>query len=123
MTQTPTRSQKPDSTTSRRPWGAFERLTLNEASTVKVIVIEPDSRLSLQRHQHRSELWQVLDGPVDIEVDGRSWTATAGEHVWVPQGAVHRMGNSAGSVARVLEVAFGHFDEDDIERLADDYTR
>ena len=123
MTTTPVRADRPTSTTSERPWGSFERLTHNETSTVKVIVVEPGNRLSLQRHQHRSELWQILDGPVDIEVDDRTWAAQVGEQVWVPQGATHRMGNSGTSSARVLEVAFGDFDEDDIERLADDYAR
>jgi mannose-1-phosphate guanylyltransferase/mannose-6-phosphate isomerase len=33
------------------------------------------------------------------------------------------MGNSSNSAVRVLEVAFGHFDEDDIERFDDDYER
>ncbi len=123
MTISQVRADRPTSTTSDRPWGSFERLTLNETSTVKVIVIAPDSRLSLQRHRNRSELWQILDGPVDVEVDDRTWSAPAGEQVWVPQGATHRMGNSGAASARVLEVAFGTFDEDDIERLADDYAR
>ncbi|HET8601309.1 MAG TPA: phosphomannose isomerase type II C-terminal cupin domain [Segeticoccus sp.] len=108
---------------SKRPWGRFEQFALNEPATVKVITVEPGHRLSLQRHQHRSELWQVLDGPLDIEVDGRTWTAPAGERVWVPRGATHRLGNSGLRAGRVLEVAFGEFDEDDIERLDDDYAR
>lgn len=106
-----------------RPWGAFEQLVCNEQVTVKVITVEPGQRLSLQRHDHRGEMWQVLDGPVDVTLDSRSWAARAGEKVWVPQGAVHRMGNSGTAPARVLEVAFGRFDEDDIHRLEDDYER
>lgn len=115
--------RQPAPLTSERPWGAFEQLSLNQTSTVKIITVQPHSRLSLQRHEHRSELWQVLDGPMDIEVDGRGWTAQHAEHVWVPAGATHRMGNSGDERARILEVAFGHFDEDDIERLHDDYRR
>jgi hypothetical protein len=33
------------------------------------------------------------------------------------------MGNSGDQPGRLLEVAFGHFDEADIERLEDDYAR
>jgi mannose-1-phosphate guanylyltransferase/mannose-6-phosphate isomerase len=106
-----------------RPWGTFEQFVCNEQVTVKVITVEPGQRLSLQRHDHRGEMWQVLDGPIDITLDARTWTAPAGEKVWVPQGAVHRMGNSGDRSARVLEIAFGHFDEDDIHRLEDDYAR
>lgn len=106
-----------------RPWGTFEQFASNETVTVKIITVQPGHRLSLQRHQHRGEMWQILDVPIDITVDDRQWTAEAGEIVWVPRGATHRMGNSASQPGRLLEVGFGHFDESDIERLEDDYTR
>ena len=108
---------------SRRPWGAFQQFATNEPVTVKIITVEPGHRLSLQRHEHRGELWQVLDVPIDVEVDGRTWSAEVGEQIWVPLGAVHRMANSGDRPGRLLEIAFGHFDEDDIERLQDDYSR
>ena len=41
----------------------------------------------------------------------------------MPQGARHRMGNSGTAAGRLLEIAFGTFDEGDIERLEDDYAR
>ena len=113
----------PDALVSDRPWGRFEQLTLNEQTTVKIITVEPGARLSKQRHEHRAERWQVLDGPVDVEVDGRVWTAGPGEVVWVALGATHRMGNSGRTPVRILEIGYGAFDESDIERLEDDYAR
>ncbi len=106
-----------------RPWGRFQQFTTEEPVTVKVITIEPGCRLSLQTHGHRAEMWQVLEGAADVQVDGRAWTARSGDMVWVPPGAVHRIGNSTGQMARVLELAFGPFDEADITRLQDDYAR
>jgi mannose-6-phosphate isomerase len=106
-----------------RPWGQFQQFVSNETVTVKIITVQPGHRLSLQRHQHRGEMWQVLDVPMDITVDDRQWTAGAGDTVWVPHGAIHRMGNSGTEPGRLLEVGFGHFDESDIERLEDDYAR
>lgn len=106
-----------------RPWGRFEQFSCNEPVTVKTMTVEPGHRLSLQRHSRRAELWQVLDGPVEVTVGERTWTARTGELVWVPLGAVHRIANRGRVPARVLEVAFGDFSEDDIERLADDYCR
>ncbi|MGL5828634.1 MAG: phosphomannose isomerase type II C-terminal cupin domain, partial [Angustibacter sp.] len=79
--------------------------------------------LSLQRHEHRGEFWQVLDVPIEITVDGRTWTAAPGEQVWVPRGATHRMANPGKQPGRLLEIAYGDFDEADIERLQDDYAR
>lgn len=106
-----------------RPWGRFQQFSLNEPTTVKVITVEPGQRLSLQRHRHRGELWQVLDGDLEITVEERTWTAARGELVWVPVGATHRLANPSPRDSRILEIAFGDFDEDDIERLQDDYSR
>lgn len=106
-----------------RPWGRFQQFTTNEPVTVKTITVEPGRRLSLQTHGHRAEMWQVLQGVADVQVGDRSWAARPGEMVWVPPGAVHRLGNSTGEVTRILELAFGPFDEADIVRLQDDYAR
>ncbi len=108
---------------AERPWGQFQQFVSNEQVTVKIITVQPGHRLSLQRHDHRGEMWQVLDVPIDVTVDNRSWCAQPGETVWVPRGSTHRMGNSGDQPGRLLEVGFGHFDEADIERLQDDYTR
>ncbi len=106
-----------------RPWGAFEQFAQNEAVTVKIITVAPNHRLSLQSHTQRDELWQVIDGPADVEVAGLASTVDAGGRAWIPRGSTHRLGNSGNTAVRVLEIAFGHFDEDDIERLVDDYDR
>ncbi|WP_114203354.1 phosphomannose isomerase type II C-terminal cupin domain [Janibacter anophelis] len=108
---------------SERPWGSFQQFTLNEPTTVKIITVDPGQRLSLQTHELRAEFWQVLDGPIDITVGERTWSAQPGEQVWVEQGAVHRMGNSSDRPGRVLEIGYGDFDEGDIVRLEDDYQR
>jgi mannose-6-phosphate isomerase len=112
-----------DVLTVTRPWGNFQQFLTNAPASVKIITIAPRQRLSLQQHAQRDELWQVIDGPVEIEVSGTATTATVGDRFWVARGAVHRMGNSGDCAVRVLEVAFGHFDEDDIKRLEDDYQR
>jgi mannose-6-phosphate isomerase len=106
-----------------RPWGRFDQYSHNEVTTVKVITVDPGHRLSLQRHSHRSEYWVLLDGPMDVTVGERSWRAHPGERIWIPAGAVHRAGNPGPVRARILELAYGEFDEADIERIADDYAR
>lgn len=118
------KDRRTDVFTEERPWGDFQNFVTNEQVTVKVITVAPGQRLSLQRHRHRAEMWQVLDdAPLDITVDDRTWAAKRGEMIWVPLGSVHRMGNSGTTASRILEVGFGDFDEDDIERLEDDYAR
>lgn len=105
-----------------RPWGSFDQFTLNQVSTVKVIRVAAGQRLSLQRHTGRAEFWRVLSGSGIAQVDTAEHPLTAGVDVWIPQGAAHRL--SAGTEGiEVLEIALGQFDENDIERLEDDYGR
>jgi mannose-6-phosphate isomerase-like protein (cupin superfamily) len=106
-----------------RPWGQFQQFVSNEQVTVKIITVEPGHRLSLQTHSNRGEFWQVLDVPIEVTVGERTWSAAPGESVWVPCGAVHRMANKGDRSGRLLEIAFGEFDEADIVRLEDDYAR
>lgn len=106
-----------------RPWGRFQQFATNERVTVKTVTIDPGQRLSLQHHAARNEMWQVLDRPVEVTLGERTWSAQPGELVWVPVGTLHRMGNTGEEPARVLELAFGDFDEADITRVQDDYRR
>jgi len=109
--------------TTTRPWGHFEQLATQETVTVKTITVSPGERLSLQRHRRRAELWQILDGPMSVVVGSHGWLAEPGELVWVPRGQRHRMANPGTRPRRVLEIAFGDFTEEDVERLEDDYHR
>ncbi|MBC3761619.1 phosphomannose isomerase type II C-terminal cupin domain [Quadrisphaera oryzae] len=108
---------------AERPWGQFQQFVLNQVCTVKVITVEAGHRLSLQKHGERDEMWQVLDVPLDVQVGDKQWTAEVGEIVYTPAGSLHRLGNSGTRTGRILEIAFGRFDEGDIERLHDDYAR
>jgi mannose-1-phosphate guanylyltransferase/mannose-6-phosphate isomerase len=46
----------------------------------------------------------------------------AGEEIWIPANTKHRL-SSAGPAVRVLEVAFGNWQQSDITRYEDDYNR
>ncbi|WP_369174964.1 phosphomannose isomerase type II C-terminal cupin domain [Streptomyces sp. R28] len=114
-------SNEPDVDIYQRPYGYQERLTLNSESTVKLITINAGHQVSLHRHEKRDEWWTVLDGPLNVKVGDRTWVAVSGERVWVPRGERHSIGNAGNTPRRFLEVAFGIFDEGDIQRLADDH--
>lgn len=117
------RDPRDDVQTDQRPWGNFERLSHNVSTTVKIITVDPGCRLSLQRHQHRDEFWTVLDTPLLVETGDGVRTVQPGEKVWIPRGTLHRVANQGDAPGRFLEIAYGDFDEDDIERLEDDYAR
>ena len=71
----------------------------------------------------------MVEGVADVTVgmDPAKLTIKAvkqGEHAYIPQGAIHRMGNSGDAPMTLIEVQVGDYlGEDDIVRLEDDYGR
>jgi mannose-1-phosphate guanylyltransferase len=108
--------------TENRPWGHFERFTLNEPCTVKLVYVDGDKRLSLQYHNGRSEFWKVIKGPVSVQLGDKTKTLQTGESITIPKKEIHRL-IGAGSEGIILEISLGDFDESDIIRLEDDYKR
>jgi len=107
-----------------RPWGHYENLAEGPDHKIKRITVVPEARLSYQKHRHRAEQWVVISGEAVVTLDGEDIRLSAGDTVFIPKGAAHRMYNP-GSVPLVFgEVQMGdYFGEDDIIRLEDDYGR
>jgi mannose-1-phosphate guanylyltransferase/mannose-1-phosphate guanylyltransferase/mannose-6-phosphate isomerase len=105
-----------------RPWGDFERFTLNEKSTIKIITVKAGEAFSLQTHEHRDEFWRVLSGSGVVHVGDKDTEATAGDTFFSPRHTEHRVTGGPGGIT-FLEIAFGEFDEGDIKRLEDRYGR
>lgn len=105
-----------------RPWGDFERFTLNEKTTVKIISVKPNQEFSLQTHAHRDEFWRILEGSGTIVLGDTAQDASPGDSFYCPKGTKHRARAGATGLT-FLEIAFGDFDESDITRLEDIYGR
>lgn len=106
----------------QRPWGSFERFLANEVCTVKMITVYPGEALSLQYHRHRDEFWKVLEGNPVLVIGEQTIVAKPDDEFSVPRETNHRM--SAGKEqVKVLEIAVGEYDENDIVRLEDKYNR
>lgn len=105
-----------------RPWGAFDRYTLNDVSTVKIITVKPEQQLSLQEHQHRAEFWHILSGSGSVHIGEEDKPASPGLNFDIPQGVPHRITAGTEGIS-FLEIALGTFSETDETRLADDYGR
>ena len=115
-------SEMPASRQVIRPWGSFMQYAHNQAVTVSLMTVAPGQRLSLQAHRDRAELWIALDDGALVQVGDQIIEAEAGAEIWIPAGVQHRL-SSSGPATRVLEVAFGSWRQDDIQRYADDYQR
>lgn len=105
-----------------RPWGNFKRFTLNEPTTVKIITVEPNKALSLQKHLKREEFWHVISGTGTFTIGDARLPAEIGKDYFIPVGAIHRVETGEAQLV-FLEIAFGEFDENDIVRLEDRYGR
>lgn len=106
-----------------RPWGGFKQYAHNEDCTVSLMTVSPGERLSLQSHTGRAELWIVIDDGAEIQVGDHINSYKAGDEIWIPVNERHRLSCKAITAVRVLEVAFGNWQQDDITRYDDDYKR
>lgn len=110
--------------TGERPWGKYQKFHQEPGFWIKRIEVKPAARLSLQKHQHRSEKWVFVAGSGVAVVDGKEIPVSSGTVVEIPLGAVHRIGNTGTEPLIFIEVATGPvLTEEDIIRLQDDYKR
>jgi len=105
----------------QRKWGWYRVLQDRPGYKIKELVINPESKLSMQRHKHRSENWYVLKGKVVIKTEYNNFTQefdfvenrsyTIGQNVW------HQGINPTQQYTHILEVQYGDkCVEEDIER-------
>src|SRR4030088_943198 len=107
-----------------RPWGNYQSIDAGDRHQVKRIVVKPGSRLSLQKHHHRSEHWIVVRGTARVTVNELVQIVHENESIYIPIGAVHRLENPGKILLELIEVQTGsYFGEDDIIRIEDDYRR
>jgi|TARA_R110000822_G_C15267454_1_gene488856 cytidyltransferase-like protein len=112
-----------------RSWGHYRELYQGTGFAVKELVIAPHGKLSMQRHEHRSETWNLVSGDAKLLTNWRSDNPHEGAllsnlHPSVPfnidAGTWHQGFNDSDSPAHIVEIWKGSSDklsEEDIERL------
>lgn len=136
-----------------RPWGGFfvieetqaqafadayfdgiktEDLQISGKLSPKILLVEPQKRLSWQYHHRRAEIWKVLNGTVgvvtsDTDEEGELKTLHPGDMITLKQGERHRLVglDGWGVLAEIWQHtdALHASDEQDIIRLQDDFNR
>lgn len=136
-----------------RPWGGFFVIDENQAAefarlffpevnlddlrisgklSPKILLVEPNKRLSWQYHHRRAEIWRVIGGRAgvvtsftDEETDKNE--LNVGDSVRLKQGQRHRLVgvNEWGVLAEIWQHtdASNPSNEDDIVRVQDDFGR
>ncbi|RPD42993.1 phosphomannose isomerase type II C-terminal cupin domain [Chitinophaga barathri] len=119
----PIPENKPAVQVVHRPWGSFKQFANNEDCTVSLMTVLPGQRLSLQSHTGRAELWIVIDDGARVQVGDQISDHHAGDEIWIRANERHRLSCTGNAPVRVLEVAFGNWQQEDISRFSDDYKR
>jgi len=110
---------------TKRDWGYWRVLDDKQpriGQKVKELVIYPGKSLSDQRHNYRSELWYVLEGEIqiDLEFPDGNWQVqmlTPNTDFLIRPNWWHKTTNTGNVPAHIVEIQFGEqCSESDIER-------
>lgn len=74
-----------------RPWGSYTVLHTDENCQVKLFVINPGKRFSLQSHNFRAEHWFIVSGVGNAHLDGKEVILGLGISLDIPIGAQHQI--------------------------------
>ena len=112
------------STKVYRPWGSFNTLEAGKNYKVKRISVNPQSKLSLQKHSRRAEHWVVIKGTAEIICGDVKSVLKENQSTYIPMNTFHRLSNTTDNILEIIEVQSGDYlGEDDIVRVSDDYGR
>lgn len=118
------RTEVEDHVTIYRPWGSYTVLEDGLRYKIKRIVVNPNEKLSLQMHYHRSEHWVVVKGTAKVLVGDKEMHIHENESAYVPKSTLHRLENPGKVPLEIIEVQNGEYvGEDDITRIEDIYDR
>lgn len=136
-----------------RPWGGFfvidesqarefgtlffpgieiNTLSIGGKLSPKILMVQPNKRLSWQYHHRRAEIWRLVGGTAGVvtsetDQEGNVHTLAVGEIVRLRQGQRHRLVGLTGwgMVAEIWQHTDANqpSDENDIVRLQDDFGR
>jgi D-beta-D-heptose 7-phosphate kinase/D-beta-D-heptose 1-phosphate adenosyltransferase len=111
-----------DSAKVNRDWGHWQVLRDNVTTKVKELTVYPGKKLSMQRHELRSEHWFVSEGIASVyKLDMASGLLKDRykKHMslHIPKGRWHMLANETNNLLKVIEIQYGEkCIEEDIER-------
>jgi len=107
-----------------KPWGSYQVIEEGTNYSLKKIIVNSGGKLSLQKHQHRSEHWIIAEGEAEVTINNEITILKENSTIFIPQGAKHRLVNNTSSKLTLIELWYGNIlDENDIERFEDIYKR
>ncbi len=83
------------------------RAYLSQSDTHQILFMEFSKDVELPQHSHADQVGIVLEGRIDLTIDGKQQTYTKGDRYYIAEGALH----SAKIYAGYADITF--FDESD----------
>lgn len=103
-----------------RAWGDFKILDMYKNSLVKHLFIKKGEHISYQKHNHRNEIWTIVDGMGEFVLNDEIKKVKSGDVLMIRQGDKHAL--KAIEDLHFIEVQIGsELSEDDIERYDHDW--
>ena len=107
-----------------RTWGYYRLLHTDDNFHVKELVIKPHNSLSMQKHNHRSETWNVVKGNAYVILNDKKIELKKEENIFIPANTWHKGINESDEECHIIEIWRGenmvngkyYFSEEDIER-------
>ncbi len=107
-----------------RPWGSYSTIDFDANFKVKRIIVKPNSKLSYQSHNFRSEHWVVVKGLATILCDGNLFDLHENESTFIKKNSKHQLINNQNHSLEIIEIQIGEkVIEEDITRFDDIYGR
>ncbi len=111
----------------------FSSIQLNRKLSPKILIVQPNKRLSWQYHHRRSEIWKVIGGKTGVitsetDAEGPLQILSIGNVIELKQGQRHRLVGLESTWGIIAEI-WQHTDteqpsdENDIVRVQDDFGR
>jgi D-beta-D-heptose 7-phosphate kinase/D-beta-D-heptose 1-phosphate adenosyltransferase len=103
---------------TERPWGYYRVLhSVGDGVKVKELTVNPGASLSMQRHEHRAELWFVAEGEATLNWEFGGEKIKLHHQETINVGEWHQLCNPTDKPLRVIEIQYGNkCVEEDIER-------
>ena len=80
--------------------------------TVKIVRVNPKTRLRLAMHRHMEEAWLCIHGVAIIQTAAVQESFSIGSYALIHPGTKHRLSSLVG--CEILEVTYGEYRESDI---------
>ena len=90
---------------AEKSWGEFRIIDVEPGSLTIKVLLNPGHGMSYHSHEHRDEVWTIVEGEGEILLDGTARTVKAGEVIEIPRGMKHTL--KAITQLRVIEVQIG----------------